>query len=254
MAATAIAVGDTDLPREVVDAFQGAGGDLVRPSEWTGRFGSVSSFPEMVGSSTRVVEALQRIEPAESGDGWVRTDEMSWLVIDDRGRDELLDAVASGVGSAGGWDPAASTDEGAECLNGPLDTAFVGVWTLQGCDYRRFADLLAIGLTRTGVSSDGPALIDPSVVAVSSTLGGRVVFSEVRLGQPGADGATLHLSAQVRFDEPVDLTTAVDELVVGVLPGWQVLRGDGSVLLSGPTGATWTITPTVAVFEWAGRW
>ena len=150
--------------------------------------------------------------------------------------------------------PAASTDEGAECLNGPLDSAFVGVWTLQGCDYARFADLLAIGLTRTGVSSDGPALIDPSVVTVSSMLGGRAVFSEVRFGQPGADGATLHLSAQVRFNEPVDLTTAVDELVVGVLPGWQVLRGDGSVLLSGPTGATWTITPTVAVFEWAGRW
>lgn len=249
-----IVVGDGALPSAVLDAYQSAGVNLIPPNDWFGRFGSPPGFPEIRGSSARLVEALYRVELAESGDGWMRTDEMSWLLVDDRDRDELLAELAVRVGAVADWSGTTSTEEGAECAVGPLTTDSEGEWTIQGCRYPRFEDLLAIGLTRTAPSSEGATQVDPSVVAVSASLGGRLVFSEVRLGEPGADGATLHLSAQVRFDDPVDPTVAAEQLVADVLPGWQLLRGDGSVLVSGPTGTTWTITATVAVFEWAGRW
>ncbi len=247
-----IEVGNGALPAEIVDAFVNAGGDLVRPDEWARRFGSPVGFPDLHGSSGRVVEALSRVEATE--EGWHRTDEMSWLVLDDRDRDELLTDVATGLGAVGGWESTTSIDQGAHCTVAQLPTIAEADWTIQGCRYPRFTDLLALGVTRNVRTTDRPAVLDTSIVAVATVLGGRTTFSEVRLGQPSADGSTLHLSAQVRFDVPIDVDTASERLTAEALPGWQVLKGEESVLLSGPTGATWTVTSTVAVFEWAGRW
>ena len=47
---------------------------------------------------------------------------------------------------------------------------------------------------------------------------------------------------------------AADAVAGGPLAGWQTFPGEGSLLLSGPTGATWTLSDGVAVFTWSGRW
>lgn len=247
-----IDVDDGALPPEIMDAFANAGGDLVLPDQWARRFGAPAGFPELHGSSGRVVEALSRVEATD--DGWRRTDELSWLVLDGRSRDELLADVAAGLGAVGAWESTTTIDEGAHCAVAQLPPISDADWTVQGCSYPRFADLLALGVTRSVRSIARPDVLDASVVAVAASLGGRTAFSEVRLAQPSTDGSTLRLSAQVRFDVPVDVDASIELLSTEALPGWQVLKGEGSVLLSGPTGATWTVTPTVAVFEWAGRW
>jgi hypothetical protein len=247
-----IEIGDGGLPTEIVNAFVNAGADLVVPDEWTRRFGAPADFPELRGSSGRVVEALSRVEAKDAG--WRRTDEMSWLVLDDRDRDELLTDVATSLGAVDGWEATTVIDQGAHCALAQLPTIADADWTIQGCDYPRFTDLLALGVTRRVDTTDQTAVLDTTMSAVAVALDGRTTFSEVRLGQPSPDGSTLHLSAHVRFDVPIDVDTASERLTTEALPGWQVLKGEDSVLLSGPTGATWTVTSTVAVFEWAGRW
>ena len=247
-----IEVGDGHLPTEIANAFENAGADLVVPDEWTRRFGAPAGFPELRGSSGRLVEALSRIEATDAG--WRRTDEMSWLVLDDRDRDELLTDLAKSLGASDGWEATTVIDQGAQCALAQLPTIANADWTIQGCGYPRFTDLHALGVTRRADTTDQPDVLDTSMSAVAASLGGHTTFSEVRLGQPSPDGSTLHLSAQVRFDVPIDVDTASERLTTDVLPGWQVLKGEDSVRLSGPTGATWTVTSTVAVFEWAGQW
>ena len=147
-----------------------------------------------------------------------------------------------------------STDQGADCIidTYPPDGAGVG-WQIQGCSYDKFAGLLSLGVSRTGPTDKAPqALIDSTLSPVASTIDGTLSFVEVRFGEPGRDGSTMHLSAQLT--SPLGFEPAANAVAGGPLAGWQTFPGEGSLLLSGPTGATWTLSDGVAVFTWAGRW
>ena len=248
-----IPVDDAALPTEVVAAYEGGGGDLLTPSEWIGRFGWPGGFTQLVGDGVRLVEVTHRSERSADG-SWRRLDEASWLTADRRSRDDLLDEIATTVGVGAGRSRAASIDDGADCVVDTYPTSARGEWTLQGCTYPRYSPMMAIGATRRVVVADTPAAVDATVTTLTEVLGGRVSFIEVRLTAPGTDGSTLHTTAQLTFDEPLDVDTTTDLLIDGPLAGWQVRRGDDSAVLSGPTGATWTLTAAVAVFDWAGRW
>lgn len=238
------------LPGEIVDSYRTNGGDLVDPVEWTGRYGT-SALPSLVGDGVALVEATRRFEGVDGG--WERIDEANWLTMADTGRDSLLAELAVAAGITDTATRTSSSQDGADCAidTYPTTQASVG-WVVQGCSYERFPQLVALGVSRTAASSQPPTVLDATMTSFIDTLDGTISFAEVRLGSPGPDGATLHLSAQVHFDG--NLTTVDDAVSSGVLADWQRFVGEDSLLLSGPTGATWTLSDGVGVFEWAGRW
>lgn len=250
--APTVAVSGGDLPAEIVDAYTTAGGELIEPAEWAARYGT-AGLPELTGPGVRLVEATRRAE--RSTHGWNRTDEAAWLAMATVDRDDLLAQLATAAGASGSPQRRSSVDNGADCVTdtyGP-DTAGV-TWRVNACGYPRYPQLVAVGVSRTGPSSEPPGLVDPTITLLAELLDANPASVEVRLGPPGADRATLHLSAHLEFPAARTVTALVDAAAGGPLAGWQVLRGDASALLSGPTGATWTLAEGVAVFDWAGRW
>lgn len=238
------------LPGEIVDSYRTNGGDLVDPVEWTGRYGT-SALPSLVGDGVALVEATRRFESVDSG--WERTDEANWLTIADTDRDSLLVELAAAAGITDTATRTSSSQDGADCAIDTYPSTQASVrWVVQGCSYERFPQLVALGVASTAASSQPPTVLDATMTSFIDTLDGTISFAEVRLGSPGPDGATLHLSAQVHFDG--NLTDADDAVSSGVLADWQRFGGEDSLLLSGPTGATWTLSDGVGVFEWAGRW
>lgn len=238
------------LPPGLVDGYRVNGGDLVYPAEWSGRFGN-SDLPHLTGPGVTLVEALRRVERGD--EGWTRTDEAGWLAMTPTDRDETISELAVAARISGIPQRSDRTDQGADCAidTYPTDTAGVD-WQIQGCSYEQFPRLLALGVIRTGPTHEGPTAIDPTVGALVDALDGAITFAEVRLGEPGSDGSTLRLSTHVTTT--ADTNTASELAADGPLAGWQSFPGDGSVLLSGPTGATWAISDGVAVFNWGGRW
>ncbi|HWL44562.1 MAG TPA: hypothetical protein VNQ73_16600 [Ilumatobacter sp.] len=250
-AARIVTVSGGDLPAEITDAYRAGGGDLVDPAEWAARYGT-AGLPELVGPGVRLVEATHRADHSPAG--WARVDEAAWLAVATADRDELLAELAAAAGVDGSADRTPGTDNGGDCATDTYPPDPVGVvWTVQGCSYPRYPQMVAVGVTRRGPTSAPPEVVDPTVGPLVELLDGQVGFVEVRLGAPGPDTATLHISVHVTRPAGTP-TDAADALLGGPLAGWQVLRGEGSVLLSGPTGATWTLADGVAVFDWAGRW
>jgi len=239
-----------DLPAELVDGYTRNGGDLVDPAEWRGRFGQ-SPLPEVTGSGVRLVEGLRRMELVDGH--WNRTDEAGWLAMTADGRDSVLGILRSAAGIVGVASSATSTDQGADCVidTYPPDSSGVS-WQVQGCSYDKFPRLVSLGLSRTGPSDDPPAPVDPTAVTVAETVDGSVTFVEVRFGEPAPDGSTLRLSTNL--ESPGEFSAAATAVADGPLAGWQTFPGESSLLLSGPTGATWTLSEGVAVFTWSGRW
>lgn len=240
------------LPGEIVDAIRAGGGDLVDPAEWTARYGT-TVLAELAGPDVRLAEATRRAE--RTGDAWNRVDEAAWLAVSRTALNDLLADLAAAARIDGPAERTARIDNGGECVTDryPPDPAGAA-WSVQGCAYPRYPQMIAVGITRTGPDADPPTAVDPTIGPLVELLDGELDYVEVRLGPPGPDTATLHLSAYVALPAGLDVTTATDAVLAGPLAGWQVLRGDDSVLLSGPTGATWTLSAGAAVFEWAGRW
>lgn len=245
-----VSVSGGDLPADVVAAYKTGGGDLVDPVEWRGRFGA-APVPELSGPGVRLVEATQRGELVDGR--WKRTDEFNWLAMSTAGRDDVLDEMARAAGLDATPTTSTAVEQSADCVVRTFDADADGVeWRLQGCSYPRFPRMIAIGVTRTGPSEQAGATLDPTVAIVAGELAGQVSFSEATLGEPGADGSTLRLT--VHLATGMDAAAGGDQLEHGSLASWQTFPGDGSLLLSGPTGATWTLSDQVAVYAWAGRW
>lgn len=238
-----------DLPVAVVDGYGSGGGDLIAPAEWFARYGT-SPLPGVDGPGVALVEATRRIE--EATDGWARTDEANWLAMSSEDRDILIDELAGAAGVEGSAIRTSDSSEGGDCVSDTYPATSAGVvWVVQGCRYERFPRLVALGVSRSGGTFEQPAAVDPTIPAVIDQLDGTLSHAEVRFGSPSPDGSTLHLSAHVSFDGDLDTAVAVAD---GALQGWQRFPGENSLLLSGPTGTTWTFAPSVAVMDWAGRW
>lgn len=236
------------LPAQVANGYATNGGDLITDAQWAGRFGA-SGLPRLWGPGVTLAEAVQRIEQRDGG--WFRTDEASWLAMSNDDRDTVLAAIADAAGATGTPSRTASNEEAADCV---IDT-YPGddvQWTIQGCSYQRFSQMIAVGVSRTAPSDTAPTVLDPTITSVIDELNGSITFSEARFGSPGRDGSTLHLSAQVSTGVDVEAAAAI--VSSGPLTGWQTFPGEGSLLVSGPTGGTWTLSDRVAVFAWAGRW
>ena len=245
-----VTVDGGDLPAALVNGYARSGGDLVDPAEWRARFGQ-SPLPELTGSGVRLVEGLLRMELVDGH--WTRTDEAGWLAMTSDSRDAMLNTLRSAAGIVGVASSATSTDQGAACVidTYPADNSGVS-WRVQGCSYDKFPRLVSLGVSRTGPTNDPPSPVDPTAVTVAETVGGSVTFVEVRFGEPAPDGSTLRLSTQLA--SPVGFDAAATAVADGPLAGWPTFPGEGSLLLSGPTGATWTLSDGVAVFTWSGRW
>ena len=245
-----VAVTGGELPTELVDGYARNGGDLVDPSEWQNRFGR-TPLPELTGPGARLVEALRRTDRRDGR--WIRSDEAGWLAMSRDDRDTMMSSLRDAADLDGEASRTTSNEQGADCVIDAYPADRTGVsWQVQGCSYDTFPGLLSLGISRSGPTEDPPPTVDPTIAAVADALDGSVTFVEVRFGKPAPDGSTLRLSAQLSTAHRVDPTALV--AAGGPLAGWQTFPGDGSVLLSGPTGATWTLSDGVAVFTWAGRW
>jgi hypothetical protein len=247
---TTVAVDGGELPEPLVAGYARNGGDLVDPAEWSGRFGR-SALPELTGHGVKLVEGLRRTELVAGR--WVQTDEAGWLAMTGDDRDSLIDSLRDAADIVGVASRSTSTDQGADCVIDSYQPDTDGVsWQIQGCSYETFPDLVSLGISRTGPSDVQPPLIDPTIATVADTIDASVIFVEVRLAEPGADQSTLRLSAHLATQ--LGFESAADAVAAGPLAGWQTFPGEGSLLLSGPTGATWTLSDGVAVFTWSGRW
>jgi len=249
--AATLEVSGGDLPPSVTGAYTSNGGDLITPEEWRRRFGE-SHLPAVAGPGVMLVEATQRVERRDGA--WLRTDEASWLAMSNQGRDAILTELAEAAAADGEPTRTPSNIQGADCVvdSYPVSSGDVE-WTVQGCVYENFPRMVAIGISRSATTdAPPPDAADPTVAPIVVALDGTITFSEVKLGAPGPDGATLHLSTQVSTAAGVDAASIA--VTTGPLAGWQTFPGEGSLLLSGPTGATWTLSDHVAVFTWAGRW
>jgi hypothetical protein len=245
-----VAVDGGDLPAVLVDGYATNGGDLVDPAEWRGRFGP-AALPELTGPGVRLVEGLRRTELRDGN--WIRTDEAGWLAMTGEDRDAMMRSLQVAADIDGVASRTESTDQGADCIIDTYPPDADGIsWQLQGCSYAKFPRLLSLGISRTGPTDDPPTAIEPTIAAVADTIDGSVTFVEVRFGEPGADESTLRLSAHL--SSQLGLDASADAVATGPLDGWQAFPGEDSVLMSGPTGATWTLSDGVAVFTWAGRW
>jgi hypothetical protein len=245
-----VAVNGGALPEALIEGYAHHGGDLVDPAEWSGRFGR-SALPELTGDGVKLVEGLRSMELRDGR--WVQTDEAGWLAMSGDDRDSMMDSLRTAADIVGVVSTTTSTDQGADCVIDSYQPDTGGVsWQVQGCSYDRFPRLLSLGITRTGPTDVPPAPIDPTISTVAATIDASVTFVEVRLGEPGADQSTLRYSAHLTTQR--GFQSAADAVVGGPLAGWQTFPGDGSLLLSGPSGATWTLSDGVAVFTWSGRW
>jgi hypothetical protein len=249
-AKAAVAVAGGDLPPALVDGYASNGGDLLDPAEWHGRFGP-AALPELTGPGVRLVEGLRRSELRDGN--WIQTDEAGWLAMTRDDRDSMMGSLRAAADIDGTPSTTTSADQGADCVIDTYPAHQDGVsWQVQGCSYETFPGMVSLGISRTGPTDAPPALLDPTIATVADTIDASVTFTEVRFGEPAPDGSTLRLSAHLTTQ--LGFEAAADAVTGGPLAGWQTFPGEGSLLLSAPTGATWTLSAGVAVFTWAGRW
>jgi hypothetical protein len=236
------------LPSSIVEGYDANGGDLVDPVEWSARFGD-SPLPRVTGPGVVLVEAVDRFEQRDGE--WFGTHEANWLAMVERDRDAAITDLAAAARIDGTAKRTDDTDQGADCV---LDTYTAPDvrWQVQGCSYQQFPRMVALGISSSGQSSAPQAALDTTISTLVDVLGAEVTYSEARLGAPGPDGSTLHLTAHLATN--LDVDAATDRARTGPLRDWQVFPAEDSTLLSGPSGATWTLSDRVAVFNWAGRW
>jgi hypothetical protein len=113
--------------------------------------------------------------------------------------------------------------------------------------------MFAVAVERSGVFTNAPSPVDPSVATVASSLDGEVSAVSVFFGRPASTGsaATLTVSATVSFDD--GLADAEATLTTGPLLGWRLSPGEGSVMYSGGIGARWVVSSGEATLTATGR-
>ena len=246
-----VAVDGGELPEALVEGYARNGGDLVDPAEWSGRFGR-SALPELTGPGVKLVEGLRRMELVDGR--WVQTDEAGWLAMTGDDRDSMMDSLRAAADIVGVASTTTSTDQGADCVIDTYQPDTDGVsWQIQGCSYEKFPRL-AVARHLAHRPDRRSAAADRSDDRHGRRHDRRL--GDLRRGAPrgtrrgSVDPASLRASrhpARVRARLPT-------RSAGGPLAGWQTFPGEGSLLLSGPTGATWTLSDGVAVFTWSGRW
>ena len=153
-----VAVSGGELPAQIVDGYATNGGDLVTDEEWTGRFGP-SGLPRLSGPGVTLAEAVRRVEQRDGG--WVRTDEASWLAMSSDDRDTVLRAVAEAAGVRGTPTRTGSTEQAADCVIDAYPAVDGVEWTVQGCAYERFSQMIAVGVSRTAATDTAPGCVGP---------------------------------------------------------------------------------------------
>ena len=250
-----VVVDATPLPADVVTAIRAGGGELVTTDVWTARYGT-GGLPTIDGPDVMLAEASLDVERA--GTGWRRSDARQWLFAAAAGdRDLILDRLAN---TAGITTPATVDDavvDGAQCTTRTYPSGPV-TWTVQGCTYPRYPTMLAAAITRTGTGTPtagatggGVPVVEPSTIAVTGLLDGRVESLSVALGHPGAAGSTVTLHTTVTVSWPTR-PDAAQRLAAGPLAGWQQSPSDSSVSFVGLAGQ-WIVTASGATFTSAGR-
>ena len=242
-----VAVSGGPLPQVLIDAYRTGGGVMAEPADWFGRYGN-PGLPVLAGAGTVVVEGTVSAEL--SGGVLRRTDEINYLVMDDRGSVvEILDDVAAALEVGPVVTDETSNDQGAVCVERRhVSTA---TWTLQGCDYPSYPALRVVGASRVLDTTGGLPIVATSQSAVAAVAGVELRSVDVELTDPGPDDATLSTIISGVHDLAVEDLKA--QLLAGPLAGWNIFDGEVSVVLVGPDGSAWTISPGLIGFELRGQ-
>ncbi len=244
------------LPQVVITGITSHGGELADTSSWDARF-ETYGLPRVTGPGVQLAGATIVVAAVDGADGWSRSDGLQWLFMDSShdGIAAMLDEVARSVGVES-WTLTAdvSIEQGANCVERDYWQATTSTaWKLQGCDFPSFAGMYSLGVTRTGVFTAGPPVVDPSVAAVLAALGGQITQVSVNFDHPVTEQSvvTLTTSAIVAYTQPDE--AVIDTLVAGPLQGWTQSQGDGSVLFTGGLGTRWVVGTGNAALAGQGR-
>ena len=202
---------------------------------------------------SRLAEAVQQVERRDGR--WIRTDEASWLAMSNDDRDAVLSALAERRRRrAVSRHARPSNDEGADCVIDAYHRS-----TGSSGRSRDAATSASLGCSPSASPAPPPTDTRRRRRSIrrsprsSPSCDGTITFSEVRFGSPGA-GRVDPAPVDTGQHRPSTWRPASAAVTAGPLAGWQTFPGEGSLLLSGPTGGTWTLSDRVAVFAWAGRW
>ena len=252
--AAVVEVDSSALPRDIANALSTNGGELASTADWAQRFGT-NNLPVLTGTSVHLVEATIQITGGDAV--WTRLDELQWIFATPASRDALLDQLAAAV-NIGGWDIEATTSnvDSAECVVREYRSPTASdVWTLQGCVFPTFNNMLSIGVSHTSNSSDLGVLpfIDPSVAGVLTDADANFVQLLVTFGAP-SPGSTSTLTISLDATTTPADSGAADALAAGELQSWNRSGGEaGSAVFTGAPGSFWTATGTDLRFTNEGR-
>lgn len=249
-AAASVAVTSSAIPSEVANALRGNGGELVDTADWTERF-EPTGIPTLDGPGIDLVEAT--LLATRTTSGWSRVDELQWLFTSTTSRDDLLDQIAFTAGIAG-WDAAVETSivDAADCTvrrysNGEVLPA----WTVQGCSFDQFPNMVSIGVSRTATVTVTPVGVDPSVASVAADVDGEISSVTVTFGAP-EPGSTSTL--QMVVEVASDVADPASRIARGALSTWNRSDGEaGLVTFSGAPGSHWNVTSNFIRFSHEGR-
>lgn len=247
-----LAVDSSALPPDLVTALRDGGGELATSADWSQRF-EVDGFPFLDGNGVHLVEATLQVTPKAAG--WQRLDEMQWLFVASTSRDDLLDLLAQRTGVTD-WNRAETTSvvDSADCVireyTSPQSSNW---WTLQGCEFSKFDNMVSIGVSRNTVTSTPGSVpfLDPSVPDVVDDVEGEIVEMLVTFGPP-APGSTSTLTMSLGVASGVDNPAVV--LNGGALGSWSRENGEaGTAIFAGAPGSYWTVISNDIRFTNEGR-
>jgi hypothetical protein len=241
------------LPRDVANALSTNGGELAATDDWAQRFGT-NNLPTLAGTAVHLVEGT--IQITSDAGMWTRLDELQWIFVTPAVRDDLLDQLAAETGIAD-WDVAetSSTVDSAECVVRDYSSpAATDEWTLQGCQFPTFDNLLSIGVSHSATTTDLGELpfIDPSVAGVVADADATFDQLLVTFGAP-TPGSTTTLTIALDATVPSGTDTAT-VLAAGALQSWSRSDGEaGAAVFTGGPGSYWTTNGTDLRFSNEGR-
>jgi hypothetical protein len=241
------------LPRDVATALRTNGGELGATDDWAQRFGT-NNLPTLAGTAVHLVEGT--IQITSDAGMWTRLDELQWIFVTPALRDDLLDQLAAHTGIAD-WDVAetASIVDSAECVvRDYSSTTATDEWTLQGCQFPNFDNLVSIGVSHSNTTTDLGELpyIDPSVAGVVADA--QATFDQllVTFGAP-TPGSTTTLTIALDATVPSGTDTAT-VLATGALQSWSRSDGEaGAAVFTGGPGSYWITNGTDLRFSNEGR-
>lgn len=251
-----LAVSGGNLPQSVMTGITSNGGEVADTSSWDARF-ETYGLPRVAGPGVKLVGATLDVSVAEGVPGsWARTDGLQWLFMDSSrdGVNAMLDDMARSAGLES-WSVTASPSivNGANCVVRDYWNETTTSWKLQGCDFPVFAGMYSVGVTRTGIFTQGPPIVDPSVSAVAAAAGGEVTKVSVTFDHPATAQSVVTLSTSTAVNFVVVDDEAISALAGGPLAGWTHSPGEGSIMFTGGLGTRWVVGSGQAWLSGQGR-